>query len=76
MDLAKKWLLMYLTHFAPGIDYSTDCLLISTAAAAFENRWDMYHWDISIAFTSTDSQPQNLRSRRMSDFNRILLDVL
>ena len=67
MDLAKKWLLMCSTHFAPGIDYSTVCLLINTAATAFENRWNMYHWDIPVAFTSTDSQEQTY------DFNRIFL---
>jgi hypothetical protein len=38
--------------FAPVIDYSTVRLLISTA---FGKRWEMYHWDISAAFTNADS---------------------
>ena len=38
--------------FAPVIDYSTVRLLISTA---FGNGWEMYHWDISVAFTNADS---------------------
>ena len=52
--------------FAPVIDYSTVRLLISTA---FGNRWDMFHWDISVAFTNADSHentyvkfPQNFPS--------------
>ncbi len=35
--------------YAPVIDYSTVQLLISLA---FGNNWEMFHWDISVAFTS------------------------
>jgi hypothetical protein len=38
--------------FAPVIDCSADRLLISTA---FGNGWEMYHWDISVAYTNADS---------------------
>ena len=41
--------------FAPVIDYSSVRLLISTA---FGNGWDMYHWDISVAFTNADAHEQ------------------
>ena len=34
--------------YAPVIDYSTVRLLISLA---FGNNWEMFHWDISVAFT-------------------------
>jgi hypothetical protein len=45
--------------FAPVIDYSTVRLLISTA---FGNGWEMYHWDISVAFTNADShEPTHVR---------------
>lgn len=37
---------------APVIDYSTARLLVSTA---FGNGWEMFHWDISVAFTNADA---------------------
>ena len=35
--------------YAPVIDYSTVRLLISLA---FGNNWEMFHWDISVAFSN------------------------
>ena len=35
--------------YAPVIDYSTVRLRTSLA---FGNKWEMFHWDISVAFTN------------------------
>ena len=42
------------TH-APVIDYSTVRLLISLA---FGNKWEMFHWDISVAFTNAKAEEE------------------
>ncbi len=39
--------------YAPIIDYSTVRLLISLA---FCNHWEMFHWDISVAFTNATAE--------------------
>jgi hypothetical protein len=41
--------------YAPVIDYSTVRLLISLA---FGNNWEMFHWDISVAFTNAKSEEE------------------
>jgi hypothetical protein len=41
--------------YAPVIDYSTDWLLISLA---FGNHWEMFHWDISVAFTNANAEKE------------------
>ena len=41
--------------YAPVIDYSTVRLLISLA---FGNHWEMYHWDISVAFTNAKAEEE------------------
>ena len=63
--------------YAPVIDYSTVWFLISLA---FGNHWEMFHWDISVAFTSAKAEektyvrfpksfPDDLFPRKyMSDF--------
>ena len=38
--------------YAPIIDYSTVRLLISLA---FGNKWEMFHWDISVASQMLDA---------------------
>ncbi len=39
-----------LDTYAPVIDYSPVWVLISLV---FGNNWEMYHWNISVAFTIT-----------------------
>ena len=41
--------------YAPVIDYSTVRLLISLA---FGNNWEMFHWDISVAFTNAKAEEE------------------
>jgi hypothetical protein len=41
--------------YAPVIDYSTVRLLISLA---FGNHWEMFHWDISVAFTNAKAEEE------------------
>ena len=41
--------------YAPVIDYSTVRLLISLA---FGNKWEMFHWDISVAFTNAKAEEE------------------
>ena len=42
--------------YAPVIDYSTVRLLISLA---FGNHWEMFHWDISVAFTNAKAEEES-----------------
>ena len=41
--------------YAPVIDYSTVRLLISLS---FGNKWEMFHWDISVAFTNAKAEEE------------------
>jgi hypothetical protein len=41
--------------YAPVIDYSTVRLLISLS---FGNNWEMFHWDISVAFTNAKAEEE------------------
>ena len=41
--------------YVPVIDYSTVRLLISLA---FGNNWEMFHWDISVAFTNAKADEE------------------
>ena len=41
--------------YAPVIDYSTVRLLISLA---FGNNWELFHWDISVAFTNAKAEEE------------------
>ncbi len=41
--------------YAPVIDYSTVRPFISLA---FGNNWQMFHWDISVAFTNAKSEEE------------------
>jgi hypothetical protein len=41
--------------YAPVIGYSTALLLISPA---FGNKWEMFHWDISVAFTNAKADEE------------------
>ncbi len=41
--------------YAPVIDHSTVRLLISLA---FGNNWEMFHWDISVAFTNAKAEEE------------------
>ncbi len=41
--------------YAPVIDYSTVRLLISLT---FGNHWEMFHWDISVAFTNAKAKEE------------------
>ena len=41
--------------YAPVIDYSTVRLLISLA---FGNKWEMFHWGISAAFTNAKAEEE------------------
>ncbi len=41
--------------YAPFIDHSTVSLLISLA---FCNNWEMFHWDISVAFTNAKAEEE------------------
>jgi hypothetical protein len=41
--------------YGPVIDYSTVQLLISLA---FGNNWEMFHWDISVAFTGAKAEEE------------------
>ena len=50
MDGSKAKVGIYVFDtYAPVIDYSTIRLLLSLA---FGNKWEMFHWDISVAFTN------------------------
>ncbi len=42
--------------YAPVIDYSTVRLLISLAFG--NNNWEMFHWEISVAFTNAKSEEE------------------
>ena len=53
-------------RFAPVIDYCTIHLMISTA---FGTGWEMYDWNISVAFT----KEMIFTSLHISDFQRIFL---
>jgi hypothetical protein len=41
--------------YAPVIDYSTVLLFISLA---FRNKWELFHWDISVAFTNAKAEEE------------------
>ena len=41
--------------YAPVIDYSTVRLLISLA---FRNNWEMFHWDVAVAFTNAKAEEE------------------
>ena len=43
--------------YAPVIDYSTVRLLISPA---FGNKWEMFHWDILVAFTYAKAEEETM----------------
>ena len=54
MDQRQKLEWIFDTY-APVIDYSTVRLLISLA---FGNKWEMFHWDISVAFTNVKAEEE------------------
>jgi hypothetical protein len=58
--------------YAPVIDYSTVRLLISLA---FGNHWEMFHWDISVAFTNAKAEEETYVRFPKSFPDDLFLDI-